>query len=109
MASQATARDGDRRPKIIDLSDRTWQSKEFKPETPVIVRGGASDWPAFSKWDFDFFATGALGSVPVSVLPDQSDAPFVTTMKNFIAGLAHFDDKVANDKPPYLRGWRFEE
>ena len=59
MASQATARDGDRRPKIIDLSDRTWQSKEFKPETPVIVRGGASDGPAFSKLDFDFFAKKA--------------------------------------------------
>lgn len=42
---------------IIDsITPKEFRKKYLRQNKPVIIRGGAKDWPAVGKWDLDFFS-----------------------------------------------------
>ena len=51
-------------PKIANLSVDAFVTDFIRPQRPVILQGWAQQWPAFSKWSFEYFAT-RYADVPV--------------------------------------------
>lgn len=41
-------------PRISKLSKQDFIRVYFKPQQPVVIEGLIEDWPAFSKWNFDY-------------------------------------------------------
>lgn len=41
-------------PRISKLSKQDFIRMYFKPQQPVVIEGLIEDWPAFSKWNFDY-------------------------------------------------------
>ena len=42
--------------RISKISKEDFISGYFKPQQPVIIEGLTKDWPAFSKWNFDYIS-----------------------------------------------------
>ena len=42
--------------RISKISKEDFISGYFKPQQPVIIEGLTQDWPAFSKWNFDYIS-----------------------------------------------------
>ncbi len=60
--------------KFEDISPADFQSNYYNPMRPVILTGLAKKWPAYEKWDWDFFQK-AVGNTEVGVYNNiKSDA-----------------------------------
>ena len=40
--------------KVEKLTKKEFIKNYYKPQKPVVITNQIEDWPAFSKWDFDF-------------------------------------------------------
>jgi hypothetical protein len=75
---------------------------------PTVVRGGCIHWPCVQKWTLEMLAESA-GDAAISVLPDESDVFETTSLRNFLRRFQEDSSHPSPSRPPYLRGWRFEE
>jgi hypothetical protein len=41
--------------KIGTISDKEFRNKYYKPRIPVVLKDLAKDWPAYNKWNWDYF------------------------------------------------------
>ena len=41
-------------PRVSSIEKKAFLKGHFKPQTPVVIEGAAKDWPAYSKWDFEY-------------------------------------------------------
>lgn len=41
---------------VTELDFKTFKKEYFNKKRPVLIKGFAKKWPAFQKWNFDFFA-----------------------------------------------------
>ncbi len=41
-------------PRLSKISADAFLSGYFKPQTPVVIEGASREWPAYSKWNFDY-------------------------------------------------------
>eukprot|EP00281_Chroomonas_sp_CCMP1168_P009435 CAMPEP_0206260900 /NCGR_PEP_ID=MMETSP0047_2-20121206/27349_1 /ASSEMBLY_ACC=CAM_ASM_000192 /TAXON_ID=195065 /ORGANISM="Chroomonas mesostigmatica_cf, Strain CCMP1168" /LENGTH=97 /DNA_ID=CAMNT_0053688041 /DNA_START=137 /DNA_END=427 /DNA_ORIENTATION=+ len=61
---------------VTDLSDLNKVCKVYMARNkPVLLKGAAKEWPAASKWKFDYFREGesggvSLGDISISVSLD---------------------------------------
>jgi mannose-6-phosphate isomerase-like protein (cupin superfamily) len=84
--------------------------KHVKGFLPAHIRGLANDWPAVSKWNFDFFSN-EFGTVEVQVtMPSGKKKPM-----QLAEYLAEVQSEGPDQQPrardraqPYLRGWYYE-
>ena len=90
-------------------------SAPWPAPTPVVFDGAAREWPLCTKWTFEYFKT-VHGGVEVAVIPDRLHAPTKLDLKSYIeaieAGKYRRDTGAGAghpNRPPYLRGWRFED
>ncbi len=56
--------------RISKISKEDFISGYFKPQQPVIIEGLTQDWPAFSKWNFDYIGEVA-GDKTVPLYDDR--------------------------------------
>ena len=42
-------------PKVSGLSKKDFLQQYYRPQKPVVIAGGIDDWPAFAKWNLDYF------------------------------------------------------
>ena len=41
---------------VVECIDKaTFQEQYFKPRKPFIIKGLAKEWPAYNKWNRDYF------------------------------------------------------
>ena len=40
---------------VDDISPKDFKSKYFLPQKPVVIRNFAKQWPAYNKWNWDYF------------------------------------------------------
>lgn len=41
-------------PRVSNISKEEFLKNYFKPQVPVVIENCIEDWPAYSKWDFDY-------------------------------------------------------
>jgi len=41
-------------PRLSTINAEAFIRGYFKPQTPVVIEAATKDWPAYSKWDFDY-------------------------------------------------------
>ncbi|MCM4166772.1 hypothetical protein KCTC52924_01623 [Arenibacter antarcticus] len=41
-------------PRVANISKEAFINDFFKPQIPVVIENCIKDWPAYSKWDFDY-------------------------------------------------------
>ena len=77
-----------------------------RPGRPVLLTGVTRDWPALSRWNFDFFRS-SYGSEPVRISraarPEEPE--FETTLAGYLDSFGHH----AEGRPFYLTSWPFRE
>ena len=42
-------------PKVEGLSKEAFLKDYYRPQKPVVIAGGIKEWPAFEKWNLDYF------------------------------------------------------
>ena len=42
-------------PKVEGLTKEAFLKDYYRPQKPVVIAGGIEDWPAFTKWNFEYF------------------------------------------------------
>jgi hypothetical protein len=42
-------------PKVEGLTKEVFLKEYYRPQKPVVIAGGIEDWPAFTKWNFEYF------------------------------------------------------
>lgn len=71
---------------------------------PILLRGLTDDWPARSKWSFEYFSR-QFGQLTVRTFRGGgTDAPEVTTLSQYLQRL----QAPAGEPQPYLSGWEFD-
>ncbi|MFT4024203.1 MAG: cupin-like domain-containing protein [Flavihumibacter sp.] len=59
---------------VEDISATEFRQKYYDPKRPLVIRGLAKQWPAYQKWNWDYFKE-AVGKVEVGVYNNtKSDA-----------------------------------
>ncbi len=61
-------------PRIVNVSKDSFVRDFLEPQQPVIIAGVADNWPAYSKWSFDYLRN-TVGSKKVPVLVDPVGGP----------------------------------
>lgn len=56
--------------RVSKISKRDFKRKYFKSQKPVVIEGLIEDWPAYSKWDFDYIRNVA-GDKTVPLYDDR--------------------------------------
>ncbi len=41
-------------PRVSNIDAASFLNGHFRPQTPVVIERATSDWPAFTKWNFDY-------------------------------------------------------
>lgn len=41
-------------PRVANITKETFLHTYFKPQLPVVIEKGFEDWPAYTKWDFEY-------------------------------------------------------
>ncbi len=60
--------------RVEDISQEDFKRNYYDPLKPLIISGLAKKWPAYSKWNWDFFKT-VLGNQEVGIYNNvKSDA-----------------------------------
>jgi hypothetical protein len=60
--------------RVEDISQENFKKNYYHPLKPLVISGLAKKWPAYSKWNWDFFKT-ALGNQEVGIYNNvKSDA-----------------------------------
>ncbi|XRB19418.1 JmjC domain-containing protein [Pseudoscourfieldia marina] len=77
-----------------------------KARRPVLIRGWAQQWPAYEKWDLEYFQTAPVSDVAVDV-DYGADGGGWRKMKlgQYIQVIR---DRDWSSSPPYLRLWRYQ-
>src|SRR5690606_38111317 len=57
-------------PRVESISKEDFIKHYFKPQKPVVIERFITDWPAFTKWDLDYFKELA-GDKMVSLYDDR--------------------------------------
>src|SRR5690348_2779740 len=52
--------------RVADISAREFRENYFKPRKPVIITDLSRNWPAFTKWNWDYFI-GLVGKEKVGL------------------------------------------
>ena len=42
-------------PKVSGLSKKDFLQQYYQPQKPVVIAGGIEEWPAYNKWNLDYF------------------------------------------------------
>ena len=42
-------------PKVEGLTKEAFLKEHYRPQKPVVIAGGIKEWPAFEKWNLDYF------------------------------------------------------
>lgn len=88
------------------LSPREMWEEYLLPGRPVLLTGVTGDWPARTKWSFDFFRE-RYGAEPVRISRGVRDGePEVETT---LAGYLDSFSRPAAGKPFYLTSWPFRK
>lgn len=91
-------------PEIENISKREFVQKYQRKCIPVVFKGGATNWPAFKKWDFEFFKEH-YGEDEVLISnhrildPYSKSEPEFTNLKTVIENLGTIDAKYARFNP----------
>ncbi len=56
--------------RVRTISKESFIENYFKPQTPVIIEDSIKDWPAFSKWDFEYMKK-EVGELMVPLYDDR--------------------------------------
>lgn len=93
--------------KFNQLPDLDLQATVSNPETPCILRGIATSWPAIRKWSFTYLSELAP-ALPISLVVGNRElhgTRFVdSTLGEYLRGLEHAD---LNADPLYLKEFDF--
>lgn len=86
------------------LSAREMLDEYVRPGRPVLLTGATRDWPARTKWSFDFFRQG-YGAEPVRVsrAAHDDEADVEMTLAEYLDSFG----RQAEGKPFYLTSWAF--
>jgi hypothetical protein len=61
-------------PQFETIDPRVFREEFYKPQKPVVIRNLANNWPAYSKWNWDYFKD-RVGSIKVGLYNNiKSDA-----------------------------------
>ena len=59
---------------VADISHDEFQKKYFQPQVPVVIRNLSKNWPAYTKWNWDYFKE-VTGNTQVGIYNNvKSDA-----------------------------------
>lgn len=89
---------------VRDISAAAFKDEFVTPQRPVVIRGGARDWAALSRWDFDFFAR-SYGDVEVVANLYDVQTKRKSTFRELVAVL----QSPTYEQPTYLQEWWFQE
>jgi len=77
--------------KVEDLSDEDFQQYYYKPGKPVVMKRLAKQWPAYTKWTWDYFKSivgnqnvGIYNNIKSDAFTPVNKADDYTTFGNYI-------------------------
>jgi histone arginine demethylase JMJD6 len=89
---------------LIRPNRRTFEERSMGLTKPVLLRGLTDDWPARSKWSFEYFSR-QFGHLTVSAFHGGgTDVPEVTTLSDYLQRL----QAPGGEPKPYLSNWEFD-
>lgn len=87
--------------KIGALSDQDFKERFYKPRTPVVLTELAKSWPAFTKWNWDYFKT-IVGDKEVGIYNNiKSDAYTPVNKADDYVSFGEYVDKVRQGPAPW--------
>ncbi|MEI9935320.1 MAG: cupin-like domain-containing protein [Ferruginibacter sp.] len=90
--------------KVEGINSKDFKENYYKAMKPLVITGLAKEWPAYNKWNWDYFID-IVGNQDVGVYNNiKSDAytpintadaymkfgDYLKQVKNWPAGIAHF-------------------
>ncbi|UJH66687.1 cupin-like domain-containing protein [Allomuricauda sp. SCSIO 65647] len=97
---------------LTDIDPKTFKKEFFNKKKPVLLKGFAKKWPAFHKWNFDFFANLQIEDqidMEVGNVLNKDTVLTERKIKDFLEDVRDNKDKGTDDKT-YLTAYQiFEE
>ncbi|NML37843.1 cupin-like domain-containing protein [Chitinophaga sp. G-6-1-13] len=92
---------------VTNIDRRTFYEKYVVPGKPVLIKGGINNWPAVSKWNYDYFMDiGQSLKVPIKTGDLTKGTKIVMSLAEYTALLKQHESELAAQRPvskaPYL-------